>query len=303
MPGHANTDAPPLLDRHQADLLDAVPPVVTGVDVDNAFERWEHLSRKWKASTQGGSGVGKHGGNPVISQGGGNAAKEFIDSCEILTRGDHVSIPHATTVHVDSRAPLATISLDGALLDSNVRPCSSEEENGGATRRIASEELASGVGWESTVDGGARSPAIDAVASTTAAGAASDGLLKSEGGVVEPDYLEAYAPPLGIGLTRLCRRAVILLTRSPACPDLMAGQTNPAEQRIYHQMEPLLARANMTYEDLHPPVSTIGIFSEACSRSAPSTWATTVEVDVSEFSGFSQVFKFSPLIAPRFSSP
>ncbi|CAM9133477.1 unnamed protein product, partial [Hapterophycus canaliculatus] len=51
---------------------------------------------------------------------------------------------------------------------------------------------------------------------------------------------------------RLCRRAVILLTRSPTCPDLVGWQPGAVEQRMYDQMEPLLARAHMSHRDLHP---------------------------------------------------
>lgn len=56
----------------------------------------------------------------------------------------------------------------------------------------------------------------------------------------------------GVGLMRLCRKAVILLTRSPACPDLVERQTGSADQRTYDQIEPLLAKAGMSYRDLHP---------------------------------------------------
>lgn len=59
-------------------------------------------------------------------------------------------------------------------------------------------------------------------------------------------------PPPGVGLTRLCRRAVILLTRSPTCPDLVKRQTGPAIQKTYDQMEPLLVKANISYGDLYP---------------------------------------------------
>lgn len=55
-----------------------------------------------------------------------------------------------------------------------------------------------------------------------------------------------------VSLTRLCRRAVILLTRSPTCPDLVGRQTGVADQRTYDQMEPLLEKAGMSYKDLHP---------------------------------------------------
>lgn len=134
MPGRANTTAPPLLDRQQRDLLEALPPIVTGVDVDPIFESWEASS--------------------------------------------------------------------GRARDSN--------QEGGA------------------------------------AGGANDA------GATDPGHLEAYVPPRGVGLTRLCRRAVILFTRSPACPELVAWQTSPMEQRTYDQMEPLLARAKLSHDDLHP---------------------------------------------------
>ena len=268
MPGHANTAAPPLLDQHQTDLIDAIPPVVTGVDVDNAFERWELLSRKRKASEQGGGRVGQLGGHPVIDRGGGNAAEDLLDCRrDILTRGDFVSLPGAAAAAAaageDSRVPTAGSSLDGTLLDEKLRTSSSLEEN---TRRTTSEGLTSGVNWANNIsdDGANRTTAADSNATAAAVpSTASAGLLKSPegasaiiGGAATPDYLEAYAPPLGTGLTRLCRRAVILLTRSPACPDLVASQKHPAEQRIYDQMGPLLARANMAYGDLHPSVST-----------------------------------------------
>lgn len=61
----------------------------------------------------------------------------------------------------------------------------------------------------------------------------------------------ACTPPTSVGLLHLCRRAVILLTRSPTCPNLVERQTGTTNHRLYEQMAPLLARANMSYEDLH----------------------------------------------------
>lgn len=61
----------------------------------------------------------------------------------------------------------------------------------------------------------------------------------------------------GVGLARLCRKVVILLTRSPACPDLVERQIGAADQRTYDQMEPLLAKAGMSYRDLHPARATV----------------------------------------------
>ncbi|CAM9159192.1 unnamed protein product [Ectocarpus sp. 13 AM-2016] len=53
-------------------------------------------------------------------------------------------------------------------------------------------------------------------------------------------------------------RAVILFTRSPACPELVAWQTSPMDQRAYDQMEPLLARAKLSHDDLHPTSMSFG---------------------------------------------
>ncbi|CAM9627040.1 unnamed protein product, partial [Ectocarpus sp. 12 AP-2014] len=53
-------------------------------------------------------------------------------------------------------------------------------------------------------------------------------------------------------------RAVILFTRSPACPELVAWQTSPMDQRAYDQMEPLLARAKLSHDDLHPTSVSFG---------------------------------------------
>lgn len=160
MPGRANTMAPPMLDRQQRDLLEALPPIITGVDVDHAFESWEASSGHARDSKQEG------------------------------------------------------------------------EAAGGA----------------------------------------------DEAGATGPGYLEAYVPPRGVGLTRLCRRAVILFTRSPACPELVAWQTSPMDQRAYDQMEPLLARAKLSHDDLHP-TSVVGFRSRsfsACMRNAFAFFLTCI---------------------------
>ena len=75
---------------------------------------------------------------------------------------------------------------------------------------------------------------------------------KGGGGGSVDNGLETHTSLPSVGLNRLCRRAVVLLTRSPACPDLVECQTEPANQRTYDQMGPLLARAHMSFRDLHP---------------------------------------------------
>lgn len=192
MPGEVDTTARPLLNRQQTDLLEALPPVVTGVDFHNTFELWEISSRNAKVLTRRGEREEATPAGFAASKDEemGNAAGDSVD------RDRNVETP---------RGELGSIP-------------------------------------------------------NTAAAAAAPAVEESCELSVNPDqgYLEAFMQPLGIGLMRLCRRAVILLTRSPACPDLVAWQTDPAKQRTYDQMEPLFARANMTYRDLHP--RSVGFF-------------------------------------------
>lgn len=255
MPGHCDTTAPPLLDRQQTDLLEAIPPVVTGVDVDNVFEGWQQSSFLLKDATRRGEGghnsVGFPGNN---DQDGSNAAEDPLGGGrDVLARVDLSSARNtaASTAVVETRVPSVSADLDGGMSNENSRTYASVEE-GEITARRAASAAGSMLGASREgicADSGLlEMPAAIGLPKAEAGPAAA----AVEAGASTPGYLDEYVPPAGVGLTRLCRRAVILLTRSPACPDLVAWQTHPAEQRTYDQMEPLLARANMTHKDLHP---------------------------------------------------
>lgn len=256
MPGHSDTTAPPLLDRQQTDLLEALPPVVTGVDVDNVFEGWQRSSLLVKGPTRRGEGEPNSVGSPgSTDQGGGDAVEDPLDgSRNVLANVDLSSGYNAAAVEVvvETRLPSVAVDLDGVSSTEILPACSSAEEGDTTARPAATAGSTFGVGMgEIRSDGGSEIPTTTTGLPRTEEGAAAAG-EEAEAGDTAPGYLEAYAPPSGVGLTRLCRRAVILLTRSPACPDLVAWQTHPAEKRTYDQMEPLLARANMTHKDLYP---------------------------------------------------
>eukprot|EP00903_Cladosiphon_okamuranus_P007612 g7381.t1 len=265
-PGHSDTTAPPLLDQQHTDLLEALPPVVTGVGVDNVLEGWERSSLLRKSPTGRGEGghdsVGGVGSSNNGQEEGPAAGDQLGGARDVLPRADLTSAHHAEAPEavVEARLPVVTVDPDGSLSKENPSACSSvEAENTTAGRALAATWMTSRVGMEEIrSDGGSWMPAATELPTTEAeAGAAmaetATGATAEAG--TTPSYLEAYAPASGVGLTRLCRRAVVLLTRSPACPDLVAWQTHPAEQRTYDQLEPLLARAHMTHKDLHPTLS------------------------------------------------
>lgn len=240
MPGHSDTTASPLLDRQQTDLLGALPPVVTGVDIDSVFDGWQRSSLLMKGPTASRTGEGGHNsiGRPGYNDREAGDPLDGSSSRDALAGVDLSSVQNAPAVEaiVETRLPSVSIDLDGGTRTAD------DATAAGSTLGVGMEEIRS--------HGHIEMPAAS-------------GLPKVEGGedaaaeaaeakATTPGYLEAYVPPSGVGLTRLCRRAVILLTRSPACPDLVALQPHPAEQRTYDQMEPLLSRANMTHKDLHP---------------------------------------------------
>lgn len=255
MPGHSDTTAPPLLDRQQTDLLEALPPVVTGVDVDNVFEGWQESSFQMKDAVRRREGVRKSTGcTGDNDHKGGGAAEDPVDGGrDVLARVD-LSPAHNTAAGaavVETRVPAVGAHLDGGSSNENLCTYSSVEEEDPAAGRAAAAAARSTVGVdaeENCSDGGLKMQAATGLPKAEEGAAAA----AAEAGNTTPGYLDAYVPPSGVGLTRLCRRAVILLTRSPACPDLVAWQIHPAEQRTYDQMEPLLARANMSHRDLHP---------------------------------------------------
>lgn len=244
------------MDRQQTDLLEAIPPVVTSVDVDNVFQGWQRSSLLRKNPKRRREGVQDSVGSPRSNnndQEGGTAAGDPLDGArDVLARVDLSSAHNAAAVEaiLETRLPAVTVGPDGSLSNENQPSCSCvEAENTTAGLAAAAAGSASGAGMEEIpsdddlgMPAATELPKAEAQAGAAMAAAAEDTTL---------GYLEAYAPS-GVGLMRLCQRAVILLTRSPACPDLVAWQTHPAEQRMYDQMEPLLARANMAHKDLHP---------------------------------------------------
>ena len=258
MPGRSDTTALPLLDRQQTNLLEALPPVVTGVDVDDVFEGWQRSSLQTKDPTRRGMGehdsVGYPGNN---DQERGTAADHPRDGGgpDVMAEVGLPSAHNAVAAEgvVETRLPAVTGELDGGLSDEIPLTHSSVEEEGITARRAAAAAAAEttiGVEMESIrSDGALDTPAAAKPQKAEDGGAAA---AAEDAAYAAPGHLEAYTLPSGVGLTRLCRRGVILLTRSPACPDLVAWQTHPAEQRTYDQMEPLLTRANMTHKDLHP---------------------------------------------------
>lgn len=270
MPGRSDTTAPPLLDRQQTDLLEALPPVVTGVDVDDVFEGWQRSFLRTKEPTRrGGGGHGSVGFSGNKAQEGGTAAEDPRDDGRDVLAGVGLSSAQnaaAAEGVVETRLPAVAAELEGGLSNEILPTHSSVEEEAIAARRaVAAAGSTIGVGMEEIrSDGGLEAPAAaeppkaeESAATAAEAKAAAEAEAEAAAEAAEvadtsPGYLQAYALPSGVGLTRLCRRGVILLTRSPACPDLVAWQTHPAEQRTYDQMEPLLARANMTHKDLHP---------------------------------------------------
>eukprot|EP00752_Nemacystus_decipiens_P002990 g2774.t1 len=260
MPGHSDTTAPPLLDRQQTDLLEAIPPVVTGVDVDGVFEGWQRSSLRMKDPAIRREGGQDTVGNPRNSdQEGGTAVEDLRDvgDRDVLAGVDLNAARNASAAEgvVETHLPAVTADLDGgASIDTPPTHSSVEEENTAARRTavgaaVGAAGSTTGEGMEDVrSDGGLETPV------TIEPPRAKDGSAAAVAEAVDtaPGCPEAYTPLRGVGLTRLCRRGVILLTRSPACPDLVAWQTHPAEQRTYDQMEPLLVRANMTHKDLHP---------------------------------------------------
>lgn len=239
------------MNRQQTDLLEALPPVVTGVDVDNAFESWQRSSLLRKGSTRSGEG----GHNSSIGclgnsdqEGGWYAAEDTPDGDRDALAGS-AQITAAAEPVLEARVPAVTVDLEGGMSNENVETLSSGEEKDATAFGQAAAPLSTlGVGTEETHSDGALEMPTAARLPNVEDGGATEAM--DAGGTI--GSLEAYEPPSGVGLARLCRRAVILLTRSPNCPDLVAWQAHPAEQRTYEQMEPLLARANMTHKDLHP---------------------------------------------------
>lgn len=242
--GCADTTAPLLLDSLEMDLLDAIPSVVTGVE--DAVDIWgtsrTSLGRDNTNEPRASSGrvVGVAGAGALsersIGIGEGEGDGEGCDSEMSIDLGS-VSAP-AEEPRLSSRSDLDDLSAK--------ENCRSQE--GG------------GLAWAAAAGVPATEASPDARGAQTPERARGVG---GGGGSVDDD-LEAHTPLPSLRLNRLCRRAVVLLTRSPACPDLVEFQTEPANRRTYDQMAPLLARAHMSFRDLHP--ESVGDLSRSVTR-------------------------------------
>lgn len=161
----------------EKELLDALPPVVTGID--NELERW---NSRWRGSCSG------------------NPTREDPNVDEQLECLKQDGEPLST-----AREPKEAIVRQRHLVDTSRDTVGFDDESVPNAFRINTDD---------SQESAARTPLAT------------------------------------IGLMHLCRRAVILLTRSPTCPNLVERQTGSTNLRLYEQMAPLLARANMSYEDL-----------------------------------------------------
>lgn len=214
------------------DLLDAIPPVVTGVE--DAVDIWgtsrtslgrDNTNERCHSSSRvvGVAGAGALS-ERLVGSGKGERDGEGCDSELSIDLGS-VSAP-AEEPRSSGRS-----DLDDLSAKKNYR---SQEE--GALAWAA----------EAGVPATEASPEAGGAETPERARAVGGG-----GGSVDDD-VETHTPLPSVRLNRLCRRAVVLLTRSPACPDLVEFQTEPANRRTYDQMAPLLARAHMSFRDLHP---------------------------------------------------
>lgn len=258
-PGRTNTTVPPLLDKAQSDLLAALPPVVTGIG--NAFEDWEET--QWakehnkattmvkdedvhaaaKPSTPGGKFVcvpftSEVPDDASISTANENETGSERGSEQTLSVNLESNECIGNAVLIDDERPPLVLPLSEDV--AGTEPCNEAErmrDEADMRESVASPQMVPGL--LST-----RSPATEEVEAP------------HETSEVDPEggRLTIHQGRLGVGVgqMRLCRRAVIILTRSPACPDLVERQTGSADQQMYDQMEPLLAKAEMSYRDLHP---------------------------------------------------
>lgn len=221
-PGRWNATNPALLDRAETDLLEALPPVVTGIK--NAFER--------QANTQ----------QTVDTAENAAAQVDVTNAVATEDMQQQIDLPggRQDTAKALSQGGLGSVTADFELSVPHVGEADSMSigDSSRKTRDTASM-------WTA----GESVPDIDdsAVGTLSVPSASEHGYTPDE-----DNDCGASWEGTRVGLTRLCRRAVILLTRSPSCPDLVKRQTGPAKQRMYDVMAPLLEVANMGYNDLHP---------------------------------------------------
>lgn len=266
-PGCTNTTVPPLLNKGQSDLLAALPPIVTGIG--NAFEDWEKT--QWATEHNKATAVMKDedvyiAAKPSTPPGNfvrAPSTSEVPDDASIgaVNRdetGSERGSKHTRSVHLEGNECTGNTVLfdeEGPLL---VRPRS--ENVAGSEYCNEAERLRDGTDMRKSVAsppmlpellsaGSPTTERVEALHETTE--------LDREGGRVTSNQGKLR---VGVGLMRLCRRAVILLTRSPACPDLVERQAGSVDQRMYDQMEPLLAKAGMSYRDLHPGTTHVCIW-------------------------------------------
>lgn len=204
--------------------------MVTGIDNDTVFQKWE-VSRKSRWSSEAGRGGGGSSSSPNPKS--GERAKQPDDDGGYgkvsPTRTGAVPVP---TAELESDAGCSSSAGDPLAVD----PDAAKEDNSTSFERDSSTLLSAGEEATSVATCSECSVAAGDEAASTA----------------ENGSKRGASSPASAGMARLCRRAVVLLTRSPSCPDLVERQNGPANQRTYDQMEPLLARANMSYKDLHP---------------------------------------------------
>lgn len=276
-----------MLDVAQMDLLAALPPVVTGIG--NALESWENSKINAMAAEElrpigdGGGGEGEGRKSPstpsVTKRGEENRPSPGPDVGGMLHSGDDMGA--STKQVVDENAVTWNTSELGSgharsvllrdVAESASGIVSLSEENG---RKVYGDDMSISMSSSqrvqaaasSAVDGGtprvwgADTRASAAGKPETAAAAEAAARNRFENDNKRRDTVTLRR---GVGAARLCRRAVILLTRSPACPDLVKRQTGSADQKTYDQMEPLLEKAGMSYKDLHP---TAAVSVSTCMR-------------------------------------
>lgn len=243
------------------DLLDAIPPVVTGVE--NAIDEWEtsrnspgrdtksdpcaaiHEWETYQAAPERDKNSDRCGGVEVAEE----LSQRFAEStggkgCDSMLSIDLGSVSGTS----EQPRPPCGSDLDDLSTKEDYR----SEENGALpTKEHYRLKETGGLAWAAEarvpVTGTLPERRLDPPETPLDGGRRGGG-----GGLADDESLLTHKPMPSVRLTRLCRRAVILLTRSPACPDLVERQTEPANQRTYDQMGPLLARAHMSFRDLHP---------------------------------------------------